>query len=106
MKRSTRKRKPTRKKTVRKKVVRRKSTKTGLQKPMHLSKELEAVVRKKTLSRSETVKKIWAYIKSHKLQDPDNRRRIIPDDKLAKVFGSKRPIDMMQLAGLMSRHMK
>ncbi len=73
---------------------------------MHLSKELEAVVKKKILSRSDVVKKIWAYIKSHKLQDPDNRRQIVPDDKLAKVFGSKRPIDMMQLAGLLGRHMK
>lgn len=71
-----------------------------------LSKELEAVVGEKSLSRPEVVKKVWDYIKAHKLQDPKNKRNIVPDDKLAKVFGSKKPIDMMKLSGLLSPHLK
>jgi DNA topoisomerase-1 len=71
---------------------------------MSLSPELKAVVGDEKLSRGEVTKKLWDYIKKHKLQDPKNKRRIIPDAKLAKVFGSKNPVDMMQLAGLLSKH--
>lgn len=73
--------------------------------PTHkLSKELEAVVGAKELSRPEVVKKVWDYIKEHKLQDSKNKRLIVPDAKLAKVFGSKNPVDMLKLAGLLSKH--
>jgi DNA topoisomerase-1 len=71
---------------------------------MTLSPELKAVVGDEKLSRGEVTKKLWEYIKKHKLQDPKNKRRIIPDAKLAKVFGSKAGIDMMQLAGVLNKH--
>jgi DNA topoisomerase-1 len=70
-----------------------------------LSKELEAVVNEKELSRGDILKKVWDYIKKHKLQDPKNKRLIVPDAKLAKVFGSKESIDMMKLAGILKDHM-
>ncbi|MBP9841533.1 MAG: hypothetical protein KBC64_03800, partial [Simkaniaceae bacterium] len=41
-----------------------------------------------------------------KLQDPNNGRLIVPDDKLAKVFGSPTPVDMMKLASLIKPHLK
>jgi DNA topoisomerase-1 len=73
--------------------------------PAHkLSKELEAIVGASELSRPEVIKKVWDYIKAHKLQDTKNKRLIVPDAKLAKLFGSKEPIDMMKLAGLLSKH--
>ncbi len=31
---------------------------------------------------------------------------IVPDAKLAKVFGSKKPVDMMKLAGILTPHLK
>ena len=71
---------------------------------MTLSPELKAVVGDEKLSRGEVTKKLWDYIKKHKLQDPKNKRRIIPDAKLAKVFGSKAGVDMMQLAGILNKH--
>lgn len=71
-----------------------------------LSKELQAVVEEKELSRPEVVKKVWDYIKKHNLQDPKNKRLIVPDDKLAKVFGSKKPIDMMKLSGILGKHIR
>src|SRR3990172_8461257 len=74
------------------------------QKALKLSKALSAVVDATELSRPETVKKIWDYIKAHGCQDPKNKRMIVPDDKLAKVFGSKQPIDMLKLAGLLNKH--
>ena len=76
------------------------------QKAYSLSKELQDVVGEKELSRPEVTKKLWDYIKAHNCQDPKNRRLIIPDQKLAKVFGSKKPVDMMKLAGLLKNHLQ
>jgi DNA topoisomerase I len=70
-----------------------------------LSPELQAVVGAKSLSRPQVVKKLWAYIKSHRCQDSKNRRMINPDNKLAAVIG-KKPIDMLKLAGALSKHIK
>ncbi len=58
------------------------------------------------MSRPEVTKKVWEYIKKHDLQNPKNKRQIVPDAKLAKVFGNKEPIDMMQLARVLSPHFK
>lgn len=71
-----------------------------------LSKDLQAVVGDAELSRPEVVKKMWDYIKEHKLQDKKNKRLIVPDAKLAKIFGGKEPIDMMKLAGILSKHIE
>lgn len=71
-----------------------------------LSKELAVVVGADSLSRGDVTKKIWEYIKEHGCQDPTNKRRIVPDKNLAKVFGSSEPIDMFQLAGILSKHFK
>lgn len=38
-------------------------------------------------SRGEVVSKVWDYIKTHNLQNPENRREILAYDKLRKVFG-------------------
>ena len=72
--------------------------------PSVLSPELAAVVETKELSRGDTLKKVWDYIRKHELQDPKNKRIIKPDDKLAKVFGSSEPIDMFKMAGILSKH--
>ena len=60
---------------------------SGLTKPMKLSPELAAIVGKKEASRAECVKQLWAYIKKHNLQDPENRQFFKPDATMAKVFG-------------------
>jgi DNA topoisomerase-1 len=71
-----------------------------------ISAELKEVVGGEVSSRGDVTKKIWEYIKKHKLQDKKNKRLIVPDAKLAKVFGSKEPIDMMQLARVLGPHFK
>ena len=58
-------------------------------KPMQLDEALGAVVGSKPLPRTEITKKIWIYIKKHKLQDEKNRRMINADEELALVFGKK-----------------
>ena len=58
----------------------------GLTKPMKLSAELADVVGKKEASRAECIKQLWAYIKKHNLQDPENKQYFTPDKKMAKVI--------------------
>jgi chromatin remodeling complex protein RSC6 len=45
----------------------------ALLKPMQLTADLEAVIGKGPMPRSEVVKKLWAYIKKNDLQDATNR---------------------------------
>ncbi|HEX2582512.1 MAG TPA: type I DNA topoisomerase [Chlamydiales bacterium] len=83
----------------------KKSKRTSSQPAYHLSPELAALVDAEELSRPEVTKRLWVYIKENNLQDPKNKRTIVPDAKLAKVIG-KNPIDMMKLAALLSKHFK
>lgn len=69
-----------------------------------LSPTLAAIVGAGQMTRGDVTKKIWDYIKSHHLQDESNKRLIKPDDALSKVFGTKEPIDMFKMAGLLSPH--
>ena len=58
---------------------------SGLTKPMKLSADLADIVGKKEASRAESIKQLWAYIKSNNLQDPENKQYFFPDKKMAKV---------------------
>ena len=89
--------------TAKKKTAKKKTTKS-LGKPLPLSPELQAIVGAEELARTEVTKKVWEYIKAKDLQNPSNKRQIVPDDKLSKVFGHSDTIDMMKLAGLLSKH--
>lgn len=82
------------------------TTKKREQPTYPVSKELATIIGKEECSRPEATKLMWDYIKKHNLQDPENKRRILPDNKLAKVFGSDEGVDMMKLAGLLSPHFK
>jgi len=77
----------------------------ALLKPMTLSPELEAVVGKGPMSRGEVVKQIWVYIKKHNLQNPQNKRNIMADDKLKPIFGGKGEVTMFEMTKLVSSHL-
>lgn len=70
-----------------------------------VSPALQEIVGTKKLTRPQIVKKLWAYIKSHRCQDSKNRRLIVPDRKLSAVLGS-RPVDMLKLAGHLNKHIR
>ena len=72
--------------------------------PMKLSDELTAVVGKGPMPRTEVTKKLWKYIKAHKLQDPENKRNIKPDEKLSKVIG-KGSINMFEMTKKVNKHL-
>ena len=76
----------------------------ALLKPMKLSADLEAVVGKGPMPRSEVVKQIWVYIKKHDLQNPKNKRNILADEKLKPIFGGKAEVTMFEMTKLVSAH--
>ena len=73
--------------------------------PLKVSKDLAEVVGKGPMPRTQVTKKLWAYIKRKNLQDPKNRRNINPDAALAKVFGSKKAINMFKMTKAISKHL-
>ena len=77
----------------------------GLQRPLRPSKELAAVVGPEPLPRGEVVSKVWAYIKAKGLQNPEDRREILADNKLEAVFGKKRAT-MFEMNKHLARHLK
>jgi chromatin remodeling complex protein RSC6 len=78
---------------------------SAFMKPMKLSADLEAVVGKGPMPRSEVVKALWAYIKKNGLQDTKNKRNINADANLKKVFGGKGTVSMFEMTKLVSKHL-
>jgi chromatin remodeling complex protein RSC6 len=77
----------------------------ALQKPLQPSEELAAVVGSGPLPRGQVVSKIWEYIRSHNLQNPENRREILADDKLQRIFG-KDKVTMFEMNKHLAGHLK
>ena len=75
-------------------------------KPMHPSALLGKVIGEKAMPRTVVTKKIWQYIKRHKLQDKKNKRMINSDDKLRAVFGGKRQVSMFEMTKLVNMQLK
>jgi len=77
----------------------------ALMKPLTPSPQLAAVVGGSPLPHPEVVSKEWDYIKKNKLQNPDNKREIVADDKLQAVFGKKK-VTMFEMNKHLSAHLK
>ena len=77
----------------------------ALQQPLQPSKELAAVVGNNPLPRGEVVSKMWEYIKKNNLQNPENKREILADDKLEPIFGKKK-VTMFEMNKHLAQHLK
>ena len=77
----------------------------ALMKPLQPSKELAAVVGSDPLPRPEVVSKVWDYIKKNNLQNSQNKREIMADSKLEKVFG-KKSVTMFEMNKHLAQHLK
>jgi len=66
------------------------TAKGGYTAPVKLSEELADIVGGDEMPRHEVVKRMWAYIKDNKLQDPKNKQMIKCDEKLSKVIPTKK----------------
>lgn len=76
----------------------------ALQQPLKPSKELAAIVGANPIARGEVVSKVWAYIREKNLQNPANKREILADDKLEKVFGAKK-VTMFEMNKHLAKHL-
>jgi upstream activation factor subunit UAF30 len=77
----------------------------ALQQPLKPSEDLAAIVGANPLPRGEVVSKVWVYIKENKLQNPDDGREIMADDKLRKIFG-KDKVTMFEMNKHLAAHLK
>ena len=77
----------------------------GITAPVTPSPDLAEIVGKDALPRSEVTSKIWEYIKKNDLQNPADKREIVPDETLAKVLG-KNKVTMFEMTKLVSNHLK
>lgn len=76
----------------------------GLQRPVQPSKELGAITGNDPLPRSQIVSKMWDHIKKNNLQNPENKREIVADDKLKAIFGGKDRVSMFEMNKHISNH--
>jgi chromatin remodeling complex protein RSC6 len=81
-----------------------KARENALMRPVKPSAELAAITGSAPLPRTEVVRKVWDYIKKNKLQNPQNKREIVADDKLRPVFGKDR-VTMFEMNKHLSRHL-
>lgn len=75
----------------------------GIATPVTPSPELAAIVGPGPLPRSEIVSKMWVHIKENNLQNPANKREILADEKLKKVFGGDKAT-MFELNKHIAKH--
>jgi upstream activation factor subunit UAF30 len=55
--------------------------------------------------RVELTKRVWAYIREHKLQDAQDRRRIQADDRLRALFDGQDSVTMFEPTKFLNRHL-
>lgn len=72
--------------------------------PMKPSPPLAAIIGFNPVPRTEVTKRVWDYIKAHRLQDPSNGRMILADSKLAAVLG-RSSVSMFEIPKLINEHL-
>ena len=50
----------------------------------------------------QVVKRMWEHIKAHNLQNPKDKRKIVLDEQLGRLF--KPPLNMFNMNKQLSRH--
>ncbi|XP_011088175.1 upstream activation factor subunit spp27 [Sesamum indicum] len=77
----------------------------GIMKPRRVSPEMQAFLGGvPEIPRTQALKEIWAHIKQHNLQDPEDKKVIICDEKLKKIFGGRDRVGFLEIAGLINPH--
>ncbi|GER57813.1 SWIB/MDM2 domain superfamily protein [Striga asiatica] len=82
----------------------KKPSNAGITKTMPISATLQSLVGAPEASRAEVVKKVWEYIKLHNLQNPSNKKEILCDAKLKKLFDGKDKVGFLEIGKLLTPH--
>jgi chromatin remodeling complex protein RSC6 len=75
--------------------------------PVPITEELANFIGKspgEAVTRPDAEAAVMDYIRQHNLQDPSDKRKITPDDELAKLFNSDAPITVLTLKGAIKHH--
>ncbi|WP_046867625.1 SWIB/MDM2 domain-containing protein [Microvirga massiliensis] len=70
------------------------------------SPELAAIVGSAPLPRPDAVSRVWDYIKKNRLQNPQNKREIMADNKLKAVFGRRNKVTMSEMNKYLAQHLR
>ena len=73
-------------------------------KPVKPDEKLAVIVGNEPLPRTEVTRKVWDYVRSHNLQDPENKTFIRADSQLKEVFGGKDRVSMFEMTRLVFEH--
>lgn len=76
----------------------------GFVAPIKLSPELSEFVGKESAARGELTKFFWNYWKSNSMQDPQNGKFIISDEKMKGLFGVDR-FEAFKIQKLLGPHL-
>ena len=75
-------------------------------KPVQPDEKLGAVIGNEPLARTDVTRKLWDYIRSHNLQDPQNKTFIKADEQLKQVFDGKDRVSMFEMTKLVFGHVR
>ncbi|XP_027084295.1 upstream activation factor subunit UAF30-like [Coffea arabica] len=76
----------------------------GILKKQPVSPALRQFVGAPETSRNDAVRKVWDYVKSKNLQNPNNKKEICCDEKLKTIFEGKEKVGFTEIAKLLSKH--
>lgn len=78
---------------------------TALTKKLKPSQQLADILgSSQAISRAEAVQGLWKYFKQHNLQNPQNKREILADEKLKPLFG-KDKITMFEVGKIVNSNL-
>ncbi|CAE5965997.1 unnamed protein product [Arabidopsis arenosa] len=77
---------------------------TGLFKVTPVSPVLAQFLGTRETTRTDAIKGIWTYIKSHDLQNPADKREIFCDETLKLIFEGKDKVGFLEISKLLSPH--
>lgn len=77
---------------------------TGIFKATTVSPALAQFLGTGETTRTDAVKEVWTYVKSHDLQNPADKREIFCDEKLKQIFEGKDKVGFLEVTKLLSTH--
>ncbi|XP_078430309.1 SWI/SNF complex component SNF12 homolog [Wolffia australiana] len=76
----------------------------GITKARPVSPAMQELLGVAEIPRTQAVKEIWNYIKQHGLQDPEDKKVVICDEKLKPIFGGRDRVGFLEISGLINPH--
>ncbi|MQL94650.1 hypothetical protein Taro_027306, partial [Colocasia esculenta] len=76
----------------------------GISQPKPISPAMQELLGVPEIPRTQALKLIWAYIKQHNLQDPEDKKVIVCDEKLKNIFDGRERVGFLEISRLINPH--